>query len=91
MKHLSIRVIGEVQGVFFRATAKEVAEQLGLTGWVQNNPDGTVSIEAEGPLDRLQTLVSWCWEGPPRAKVLDVQVVDGPMQFYKTFEIERSR
>ena len=49
MKRLTIQVIGEVQGVFYRATSKAVADQLGVKGYVMNQPDGSVYIEAEGP------------------------------------------
>ena len=47
-KHLSIRVTGKVQGVFFRASTREEAQRLGLCGWVRNEADGSVRIEAEG-------------------------------------------
>ena len=45
--HLNIIVKGKVQAVFFRQGTKAVADQLGVTGWVRNEKDGTVSIEAE--------------------------------------------
>ncbi len=69
MKHVTIRVTGNVQGVFFRANARVKAAALGLTGFVQNDPDGSVTIEAEGPEENLKELVTWCQQGPEYARV----------------------
>ncbi len=73
-RRVHILVSGKVQGVFYRATTKEVADRLGLTGWVRNLPDGRVEIVAEGEEDALKNLISWCWEGPPLARVDNVEV-----------------
>lgn len=89
MKHLNIRVTGRVQGVFFRATAAEQARMLNLTGFVCNEPDGTVYIEAEGKDENLVRLVEWCWQGPPRASVSEVQVTESHLQDFSSFEITR--
>ncbi|MFH1426609.1 MAG: acylphosphatase [Candidatus Kerfeldbacteria bacterium] len=86
-KHLNIRVIGRVQGVFFRMSAKEQCELLGLTGWARNEPDGSVMIRAEGEEAQLDKLVAWCTEGPSHAYVDDVQVTEGDVQGFETFEI----
>ncbi|BAT71395.1 acylphosphatase [Thermosulfidibacter takaii ABI70S6] len=75
MKRAHIWVSGKVQGVFYRATAKEIAKRLRLKGWVRNLPDGRVEIVAEGDEDALRAFVDWCWEGPPLARVEDVKVV----------------
>lgn len=69
MEALSIRVYGRVQGVFFRASARDRARQLRLTGWVRNVPDGSVELWAEGPRDGLGLLLAWCREGPSAARV----------------------
>ena len=55
MRRLSMHFVGEVQGVGFRWTARRVAQELGLTGWVRNEPDGSVSMELQGPSNRLAT------------------------------------
>lgn len=68
-KRLHITVHGRVQGVFFRTTAQKRAIELGLTGFVQNDAGGSVSILAEGPEERLQALLDWCYTGPRWAKV----------------------
>jgi len=47
---------------------------LGLSGWVRNLPDGRVEVVAEGPTDKLGTLISWCRQGPPAARVDGVDV-----------------
>jgi len=69
-----IVVTGMVQGVAYRASAQAEGERLGLAGWVRNLPDGRVEALAEGPRARVESLVAWCWRGPPLARVSDVQV-----------------
>jgi len=68
--HLIIR--GFVQGVFFRASTKDVALKLGLTGWVRNLPNGNVEAEFEGPMDKLRQAVEWCKKGPTGARVTGI-------------------
>jgi acylphosphatase len=67
-------VTGRVQGVFFRAEARERAASLGLAGWVRNNGDGSVEAVFEGDRNRVESMVSWCGRGPSLAQVEDVQV-----------------
>lgn len=71
--HLTIH--GDVQGVFFRAHAQEKAKKLGddVTGWVANNADGTVTVVAEGPENKINDLIDWCHSGPSRAQVEKVE------------------
>ncbi|TDB67984.1 acylphosphatase [Arundinibacter roseus] len=88
-KHVSIRVQGRVQGVWYRANAEQKARQEGIHGFVQNNPDGSVSIEAEGSPEALDTFLDWCRRGPLLARVDDVQVLEGPLVGYATFEQRR--
>lgn len=88
MKHYSIVVNGRVQGVFFRALTKEMAIQLGIKGFVRNESDGSVYIEAEGEEDALREFISWCRKGPTRAIVLDVRVEEGTIHTFTTFTIE---
>lgn len=70
---LNAKVFGRVQGVWFRGTTQKMAEQLGLTGWVRNEPDGTVQVLAEGPKPAVEKLVEWLHEGPIYAKVTEVK------------------
>lgn len=74
MKRISIRISGKVQGVFYRASTVTKAQQLGVNGFVRNEPDGSVYIEAEGNEDKLNELIAWCRVGPPRARVDEVAV-----------------
>ncbi|MDA8161844.1 MAG: acylphosphatase [Desulfobacteraceae bacterium] len=67
-------ISGRVQGVFYRASTMDEAARLGLTGWVKNLPDGRVELVAEGPPDKIEELISWCWQGPPYARVDHVTV-----------------
>jgi acylphosphatase len=70
--HLIIR--GRVQGVYYRASMLQEAQKLGLKGWVRNRSDGSVEAVAEGPNRHLEDLISWCRQGPPGAKVTQVDV-----------------
>ncbi len=72
-KRVHIIVQGKVQGVFFRASTKDKADGLGLSGFVRNNSDGTVEVIAEGDELQLQKLVDWCYIGPDRSIVSGVQ------------------
>lgn len=73
-KRVHIIVLGKVQGVFFRASTKDTADNLGLNGFVRNNPDGTVEVIAEGDEAQLQKLIDWCHIGPDRSIVSGVEV-----------------
>lgn len=66
---LRIQVHGQVQGVFFRARAQERAQALGISGFARNEPDGTVTVECEGPAHAVEEMRAWCETGPPRAEV----------------------
>jgi len=87
IKHIIIIVSGRVQGVFYRASAKEQACQLGLKGMVRNLPDGRVYMEAEGPTESMDQFISWCRLGPPRAEVENVEIRDNEIRNYQEFRI----
>ena len=78
MPTIYLRIKGKVQGVFYRVSAKEKADMLGLTGWVGNTPDGDVEAMAFGSGDALHTFEDWCRTGPPRAIVTSVNVTAVP-------------
>jgi acylphosphatase len=84
----ALRIHGKVQGVTFRASSKEKADELGLAGWVKNNPDGTVSCEVCGAESDVDAFVEWCKEGPRYARVEEVrsETVSDACP-YETFEI----
>jgi acylphosphatase len=74
MKRISIIVCGKVQGVFYRANTEKKANEIGLTGFVRNEPDGNVYVEAQGTPEKLEEFVKWCKRGPERARVDEVDV-----------------
>ena len=91
MKHLDISVTGKVQGVFYRATAKAVADQLGVKGSVRNEVDGSVVIEAEGDDFSLELFLEFCQKGSDRAEVEKVEVSEAPLKNYRNFEVIRKK
>ena len=88
-KHYTIIVNGKVQGVFFRASAKQMAELLGVKGLVRNESNGDVYVEAEGDEAMLVKFIQWCHHGPDSAEVKHVSVKDGVFLNYKNFEVIR--
>ena len=74
MKRVHLFVSGRVQGVFFRAHTRDLAQKLGLSGFVRNLPDGRVEVVAEGPEEKLQELIEFCYRGPPLAHVIHVEI-----------------
>jgi acylphosphatase len=77
-------ISGRVQGVFFRASTRQMAEPLGLSGYVRNLPSGQVEAVFEGPKGTVEKAVEWCRQGPPTARVSGVDVnwsaADGQFQ-----------
>jgi acylphosphatase len=74
MERAHLFISGKVQGVFFRDSTCQEAAKLGVTGWVRNLRDGRVEAVLEGDPKAVQELVTWCHEGPPRARVEDLEV-----------------
>jgi acylphosphatase len=89
LKHYNVSVRGKVQGVFYRASTKDKAEELGVKGFVENIPDGSVYLEAEAEQHLLDELVQWCKRGPQGAAVDNVEVNEGEVMNYDRFEIRR--
>ena len=85
--HLLIK--GEVQGVFYRATAKEIADKLGVTGWIKNKWDGNVEALATGDEESLQKFIEWCRQGPKKAGVTDVIVTKKEETTFNNFSVIR--
>ena len=69
-----VRVIGRVQGVWFRQSTKNTADQYGVYGWCRNNPDGAVAAVFEGEEAAVKAVVDWCKSGPDIARVDDLQI-----------------
>ena len=73
-KRAHVYIKGRVQGVFFRATTKKRANDLGITGWVKNLPDGRVEAVFEGEEETIEEMIGFCHEGPSSAVVKDVEI-----------------
>jgi len=89
-ERLSARITGRVQGVGFRNFTQTRARRLGLTGWVRNESDGSVRLEAEGPREALEDLLEAVHEGPRTALVegVDANWTDATDEF-GTFRVRR--
>ncbi|HQG32460.1 MAG TPA: acylphosphatase [Deltaproteobacteria bacterium] len=74
MKAFSLKIYGRVQGVWFRASTKEQAQRLGVSGWVRNSADGAVEAFIQGSQRAVDELLEWCRQGPPGAHVERVDV-----------------
>lgn len=87
---LNLKIFGDVQGVGFRYYTVELARDLGLSGWVKNDSDGSVELLAEGEEEKLQNLLSWAKKGPPLAKVTNIESTfsEATNQF-SSFEVRR--
>lgn len=73
-KRIYLLITGKVQNVFYRAEAKRKANELDLTGYIRNIPDGRVEILAEGEEKRLKEFIKWCYDGSDSAVVNGVKV-----------------
>jgi acylphosphatase len=89
-QHWKLFVTGKVQGVYYRNSAKQIADELGVSGWVKNEADGAVCVEVEGEVDVLKQFVAWCRRGPSAAVVDYVKIEQGQLKNYSGFEIRRS-
>lgn len=89
LKHFKIIVSGNVQGVFYRASAKKKADELGVRGFVRNEPNGDVYIEAEAEEDVLYKFIKWCNMGPTRAKVDRIDAIPGELVGFISFDITK--
>jgi acylphosphatase len=87
LRHIKIKVSGKVHGVYYRASAKEKAEEWGICGFVRNEKNGDVYIEAEAAEEVLYKFIKWCNQGPVRAKVEKIDAVPGEIVGFTSFEI----
>ena len=88
IKNLRVVVSGKVHGVFFRASVKKVADIIGVKGFVRNEHNGTVFVEAEGEDEMVNKLVDYCHHGPENARVDKVSITLGVIVGYESFEIQ---
>ncbi|CAN5196747.1 acylphosphatase [soil metagenome] len=91
MKCIQLIIEGSVQGVFFRATAKKVADRIGITGYVKNQEDGSVQTVASGTEEQLKEFTNWCRSGPEHANVTHVAITEIEEHSFSSFEILRRK
>lgn len=85
---VDVVVQGRVQGVWFRASTREVAERHGVTGWVRNEPGGTVRAHLEGFPSDVEAVLGWMRDGgPPRAQVTAVEASSGDVEGVRGFRV----
>ena len=88
MVSYKIKISGNVQGVGFRYSAKRTADALGISGWVKNEPDGSVTIKAEGDGNKVDQFIDWCNQGPAGAVVQNVKTNEVPEENHREFNIK---
>jgi acylphosphatase len=87
--NVHVIIKGRVQGVWFRASTKQKAEQLGITGWVRNTTDGHVEAIFEGEENIVKEMLEWCNHGPPLAEIKEVEVKNqSPSNGFNGFTIK---
>ncbi len=88
--HREIHIKGQVQGVGFRYSCLRIAKSLGVKGFVRNEPDGSVYIEAEGTEIQLKSFIDWCRQGPRYAMIENVLVNEGVIKGFSQFSINQN-
>ena len=75
MHQALIKISGQVQGVFYRAHARDEATNLNLKGYVKNMPNQTVEALVQGEKNNIEKFIEWCKEGSPSSKVEKVEII----------------
>tara|TARA_Y100001970_G_scaffold260273_1_gene342155 strand:- start:101 stop:376 length:276 start_codon:yes stop_codon:yes gene_type:complete len=91
MYRIHVMISGDVQGVFFRISSKEKANELNLTGWAKNIFNNAVEIVAEGQREELSKFTGWLQLGPPNATVdkISIEWSEQPDKKFSSFEIHQ--
>ena len=87
MRTIHFLVSGRVQGVFFRASARQIADELGIMGWVRNLPDGRVEGVASGAEGGMKRFQDWLNHGPEMADVAHLDIVEMDYREFSQFEV----
>ncbi len=88
MRQVAIRIFGNVQGVFFRHSTRTEALRNGVQGFVRNEPDGSVYIEAGGEDGALERFLAWCKQGPSGVHIERVEVQEKERSGFSDFRVE---
>ena len=91
MYRIQVMISGDVQGVFFRISSQDKANELNLTGWVKNIFNNAVEIIAEGEREELSKFTGWLQLGPPNATIekISIEWSEQPDRKFSSFEIHR--
>ena len=89
MQTVHLLIKGKVQGVFYRASAKEEADRLKITGWIKNTTEGHVEAVASGTQEAIDQFTAWCKKGPRRAAVTTVDIKPLPEEKFDQFSVIR--
>ena len=89
MKTVHLKISGKVQGVFFRATAKEIASLHKISGWIKNTYEDNVEALITGEKEDVEKFIVWCKHGPEKANVKNVTITNIELQMFEGFEVIR--
>lgn len=89
MKTVHLEISGKVQGVFFRASAQEVAEAHKISGWIKNTNNKKVEALITGEDEDVLKFIEWCKQGPERAKVEGVSIKENQLKIFDEFKVIR--
>jgi acylphosphatase len=91
MPTIHLYIHGGVQGVFFRATGKKIADTLHVKGWIKNTDDGKVETMVTGTQQQLDEFVKWCKHGPEKAVVTAVDIIEEQETAFEDFVVIRRK
>ncbi len=89
MKTVQLKITGKVQGVFFRASARDIAKQNNISGWIKNNDRHEVEAIITGNEKDIDAFIEWSKIGPEKADVQNVIVIDKDLCLFDSFEVIR--
>ncbi len=89
MKTVHLKITGKVQGVFFRASAKDIASLQKICGWIKNANDDTVEALITGEKEDVEAFILWSKQGPEKANVKHVKVTDMELKEFDSFKVIR--
>lgn len=84
-----LKISGKVQGVFYRASAKQIADELKVKGWIRNTGSGNVEAFVTGEELLVEQFINWCKQGPPMADVKEIIVEECSPEYVSGYEIRR--
>lgn len=84
---MNLKIYGRVQGVWYRESMRREAELHDVSGWVRNCSDGTVEAYVEGRPDAVNAIIAWCRQGPPSAKVSNVETAASAFTDSRGFQV----